>query len=231
MERCRLYGSVHRATVPSVNSLTRPATVPAVLSAHPRGLRDRATTLGPPTVPSRDTRHRVAARRHSRRSLYGPPYHAGTGDPRRAYAGVLSESLPSHARAIRRLIRGIRDPIGRHPNKLGIRGLHADRPDRRGPRRRAVRPSRLHAHIVLGRRRGGARLHGDLRVHVADGEIGRRRCLGHADRRRENARHDGAHHKSTRHVPHEAPPESSHNPTTTHFTTSPAYRMPARVLI
>ena len=95
-----------------------------------------------------------------------------------ALTRVFSESILSHARAIRRLIRGVRDPIGRHPHKLGIRGLHADRPDPRGPRRRAVRPGRLHAHIVPGRRRGGARLHGDLRVRIADGEIGRRRRLG-----------------------------------------------------
>ena len=46
----------------------------------------------------------------------------------------------SHARAVCRLIRGVRDPICRHPDKLGIRGLHADRPAPRGPHRGAVRP-------------------------------------------------------------------------------------------
>src|SRR4029453_853141 len=110
--------------------------LPAVLLATPGSCVTGATALGSPTVPLRDTR-----RRHSRGSLHGPPSHAGPGGPRRAYAGVLSESLPSHARAICRLIRGIRDPIGRHSSKLGIRGPHADRPDPRGPRRRrAVRP-------------------------------------------------------------------------------------------
>src|SRR6267378_4633214 len=59
--------------------------------------------------------------------------------PLRAYARVVSESIPSHAHAICRLIRTVRDPICRHPNKLGIRGLHADRPDPGGPRRCAVR--------------------------------------------------------------------------------------------
>src|SRR5882672_8333650 len=131
--------------------------------------------------------------------------------PLRAYARASSESIPSHASAICRLIRGVRDPICRHPNKLGIRGVHADRPDPRGPRRCAVRPGGLHAQVVLCRRSGGARLHGGLRVPIAGGEIGLRRRLGiHADRRRDKARHDGA-NKSTRHFSHGAPPESSHN--------------------
>src|SRR5439155_8585428 len=44
------------------------------------------------------------------------------------------------------------------------------------------------------------------------------------DRCRDKARHEGA-NKSTRHVPHGAPPESRHRPTTTDFTTSPAHCM------
>jgi hypothetical protein len=75
MEPFRLYGSVHRATVPSVNSFTLPATLPAVLLATPGACVTGATGLGPPTVPSRDT---VAESR--------PPYPAGIEGPRRAYA-------------------------------------------------------------------------------------------------------------------------------------------------
>src|SRR5258705_4999769 len=62
----------------------------------------------------------------SRRSLYCPPYRAGAGAPLRANARVFSGSIPSHARAICRLIRGVRDPVCRHPNEPGIQRPHAD---------------------------------------------------------------------------------------------------------
>ena len=55
MEPFRLYGSVHRATVPSANSLTLPATLPAVLLATPGARVTGATGSAPPTVPSTDT--------------------------------------------------------------------------------------------------------------------------------------------------------------------------------
>src|SRR4030095_2797967 len=70
-------------------------------------------------------------------------------------------------------------------------------------------------------RSGGARLHGGAPLRIASDEIGRRRRLGiPADCRRGEAPHEGD-HKSTRHVPHGAPPESSHGPTTTSRSARP----------
>src|SRR2546422_7212363 len=149
MEPFRPYGSVPRATVPSVNSFTLPDTLPAVLLANPGAWVTGASGLGHTDGAVERHRRRVASRCPVRRSLDRPSYHAGAGAPLRAYARVFSESIPSHARAIGRLIRVVRDPICRHPNKLGIRGLHADRPDLRGPRRRAAPPGCLHANVGL----------------------------------------------------------------------------------
>ena len=52
MEPFRLYGSVHRATVPSVNSFTLLATLPAMLVANSGAC---VTGAASPTVLSRDT--------------------------------------------------------------------------------------------------------------------------------------------------------------------------------
>ena len=46
MEPFRFYGSVHRATVPSVNSFTLLATLPAVLLANPGASVTGAAGLG-----------------------------------------------------------------------------------------------------------------------------------------------------------------------------------------
>src|SRR6266849_10474374 len=141
MEPFRFYGSVHRETVPSVNSFTLPATLPAVLLANPGASVTGAARLGHTdravgeTLPPSRLRLPIPADPCTVLRIT-----LATGGPLRAYARVFSESIPSHARAICRLIRGVRDPICRHPSKLGIRGLHADRPDPRGPRRCAVRP-------------------------------------------------------------------------------------------
>src|SRR6058998_2227306 len=129
MEPFSLYGGIHRATVPSVNSFTLPATLPAVLPANPGACVTGASGLGHTDRAVERHRRGVA----SRRPFPPIPVRSSVArwywSPARAHARVFSESVPSHARAIRRLIRGVRDPIGRQPHQLGIRGLHADRPD------------------------------------------------------------------------------------------------------
>jgi len=96
--------------------------------ALPKGSADRLTLYPKTVAPSRWPSRR--SRRALRLTLVREPRFALTPE-------FFSESIPSHTRAICRLIPGVRDPICRHPNKLGIRGLHADRPD---PRRCPVRP-------------------------------------------------------------------------------------------
>ena len=184
----------HERRSRQVNSLTRRC------FWQPRACVTGATGLNPPTVPSTDT---VAsrARRHSRRSWHGPritlvlrptsPY----AESSQIHSVACTPDMSPDTRH--------RDPIGRHPSKLGIDDSMRMGPTR-GPRRALSVRADLRAHSPWSPG-GGTRRRRLARPH-ADGEIGRRRRLGrHADRRRDKARHDPA-HKSTRHVPHGAPP-------------------------
>src|SRR6266536_3497159 len=72
MEPFRFYGSVHRATVPSVNSFTLPDTLPAVLLVNPGACVTGASGLRHTDRAVERHRRRVAAR-----CPFLPPYHVG----------------------------------------------------------------------------------------------------------------------------------------------------------
>ena len=71
------HGGVHRADRPVSQLVHASRHVDGGASGKPWGLSDRCFRVRSQTVPSRDTAAESSPVAHSRRSLYGPPYHVG----------------------------------------------------------------------------------------------------------------------------------------------------------